>query len=90
MEEGEYKEKRSVVRMGVKKVKRMIEEYMPDYHANRPMSVAEKATFDAQTLTEKRDKEKEEKIAKENREKAELKIQNAVIKFKDLNKLVSN
>ena len=71
-----------------KQVKEKFVLLMDEYEEHRPMSAAEKASFDTQVQKEKRENDKEVRVAKESKEKAELKIQNAVKKFKDLNQTV--
>ena len=66
-----------------------VKDKFADYEVSRPLSVAEKAAFDDKRSKEEKDRQKELKSAEEKKEKTVLKIQNAVRKFKDLNRSVS-
>ena len=61
-----------------------------DYEVNKPITPAEKSQLDIMAAKQKKEKDKEAKIAKENEEKAKLKIKNAVKKFSDLKKKITD
>ena len=61
-----------------------------DYEVNKPITPAEKSQLDIMAAKQKKEKDKEAKVAKENEEKAILKIKNAVKKFSDLKKKITD